>query len=422
MTASTYTQLYVGTLIFALANGTVEAVTNPAVATLYPREKVKYLNILHAGWPGGLVVGGLLFIAMGDTSWQLKIGLFLLPAVIYGVMMLGCKFPVQERVSAGVSYAEMLREFGWAGCLVVSYFVAGAVDAVISTVVGQPLPTAIFWAITLVPTIAFAVMYKSAGRPIFIFLLLVMILLATTELGTDGWVTDLLNPLLQGNSYWVLVYTSAIMFVLRVFGSGPLARRLNPVALLLVSAVLAATGLVFLANAGAAPGMIFIAATLYGLGKTYFWPTTLGLVSEQVPKGGALTLSGMGGMGMIAVGVLGAPMLGALQDQKLDQAMSTEQPAIYAQVARPPQTFPLIRGVDTGVTAIGPFRPLDQSRIAALPENERSAAGAVIAEHKQRTLLRFAVLPTLMALAYAGLLLYFSMRGGYKAVELGGGH
>jgi hypothetical protein len=106
-------------------------------------------------------------------------------------------------------------------------------------------------------------------------------------------------------------------------------------------------------------------------------------------------------MGMIAVGVLGAPMLGALQDQKLDQAMSNEQPAIYAQVARPPQTFPLIRGVDTGVTAIGPFRPLDQSRIAALPENERSAAGAVIAEHKQRTLLRFAVLPTLMALAYA---------------------
>ena len=35
-------------------------------------------------------------------------------------MMLGCKFPVQERVSAGVSYEEMLREFGWAGCLIVA--------------------------------------------------------------------------------------------------------------------------------------------------------------------------------------------------------------------------------------------------------------------------------------------------------------
>ena len=83
MTAHGYTQLYIGTLVFALANGVVEAVTNPAVATMYPRDKVRYLNILHAGWPGGLMTAGVLFIAMGSTSWQLKIGLFLLPAVAY---------------------------------------------------------------------------------------------------------------------------------------------------------------------------------------------------------------------------------------------------------------------------------------------------------------------------------------------------
>jgi MFS family permease len=420
MTATSYTQLYVGTLLFALANGTVEAVTNPAVATMYPKEKVKYLNILHAGWPGGLVVGGLLFIAMGETSWQLKIGLFLLPAVIYGVMMLGCKFPVQERVSAGVSYAEMLREFGWAGCLIVSYFVAGAVDAVGQGIFHAPLPDVAFWAITLVPTIVFAFMYRSAGRPIFVFLLLVMILLATTELGTDGWVTDLLRPLLQGNSYWVLVYTSAIMFVLRIFGSGPLVRRLTPVGLLLVSSLFATGGLLLLANAGAGAGMIFIAATLYGLGKTFFWPTTLGLVSEQVPKGGALTLSGMGGMGMIAVGVFGAPFLGALQDQKLDQALLAEQPALHAQVAQPPQSFPLIRSLDSGVTAVGPYRPLDKARIDALLAADNASVNAVIAEHKQKTLTRFAVLPAIMAVAYGLLLLYFAMRGGYKAIELSG--
>ena len=73
MTATTYEQIYLGTILFALANGIVEAVTNPAIATLYPKDKVRYLNILHAGWPGGLVFGGLLFIAMGATSWQLKI-------------------------------------------------------------------------------------------------------------------------------------------------------------------------------------------------------------------------------------------------------------------------------------------------------------------------------------------------------------
>ena len=422
MTASGYTQIYVGTLIFALANGTVEAVTNPAVATLYPREKVKYLNILHAGWAGGLVVGGLLFIAMGSSSWQLKIGLFLLPALVYGAMMLGCKFPVQERVSAGVSYPEMLREFGWAGCLIVAYFLAGAVDAVVAGIFNATLPTTIFYAIVFIPTIVFAVMYRSFGRPVFVFLLLVMIVLATTELGTDGWVTDLLSPILKGNAYWVLVYTSAIMFVLRIFGAGPLVARLTPVGLLLVCALLAAGGLVLLANAGAAAGLIFVAATLYGVGKTFFWPTTLGLVSEQFPKGGALTLSAMGGMGMIAVGVLGAPLLGALQDQKLDEALKAQVPALHAVVAEPPQSFPLIRGVDAGVTAIGPYQPLDKRKIAELPDADRTNVDGIVAENKQLTLMRFAVLPLIMAACYAALFIYFRSRGGYQAVELGGGH
>ncbi len=111
------------------------------------------------------MVAGMLFIAMGATSWQLKIGLFLLPAMVYGVMMLGCKFPVQERVSAGVSFEDMMKEFGWAGCLIVAYFVALAVDAVGTGIFNAGLPTWAIWAITLVPTALFAVAYKSVGRP-----------------------------------------------------------------------------------------------------------------------------------------------------------------------------------------------------------------------------------------------------------------
>jgi len=57
--------LYWGTFTAALANGTVEAFINPVTATLYPKEKTHYLNILHAGWPGGLVLGGLLAILLG---------------------------------------------------------------------------------------------------------------------------------------------------------------------------------------------------------------------------------------------------------------------------------------------------------------------------------------------------------------------
>src|SRR4051812_1522714 len=333
MTATSYTQLYVGTLIFALANGVVEAVTNPVVATMFAKDKTKYLNILHAGWPGGLVLGGLLFIALGATSWQLKIGLFLLPAIVYGVMMLGCKFPVQERVAAGISYRDMLKEFGWAGCLIVSYFMAGAVAAVAEGIFHSAVPTGVFWAIVVVPTLIFMFTVKSFGRPMFVFMLLVMVLLATTELGTDSFVANLMTPVLKnfganaGN--WVLVYTSAIMFVLRFF-AGPIVHKISPLGLLAVCALMAAGGLFSLAHAGAAAGMVFLAATLYGVGKSFFWPTTLGVVSEQFPRGGALTLNAKGGMGMIAVGVLGAPFLGVLQDKSFDSAVKTAQPAIHA--------------------------------------------------------------------------------------------
>jgi MFS family permease len=410
MTASSYTQLYVGTLIFALANGVVEAVTNPVVATMFPKDKTKYLNILHAGWPGGLVLGGLLFIALGSLSWQFKIGLFLLPAIVYGVMMMGCKFPVQERVAAGVSYDDMLKEFGWAGCLIVSYFMAGAVAAVAGGIFHAGVPTAVFWAIVVVPTLIFMFTVKSFGRPMFVFMLLIMVLLATTELGTDSWVSALMTPVLKnfganaGN--WVLVYTSAIMFVLRFF-AGPLVHKISPLGLLAVCALMAAAGLYFLAHAGAAAGMVFLAATLYGVGKTFFWPTTLGVVSEQFPRGGALTLNAMGGMGMIAVGVLGAPFLGALQDKSFDTAVKTAQPAIHTAVAADEQSNFLMS-----------YRPLDKQKIAGLPADQQAKVGEIRAATNQSTLAKFAILPLTMAVCYGMLLLYFKSKGGYKAVEI----
>lgn len=421
MTASSYTQLYVGTLIFALANGAVEAVTNPVVATMFPREKTKYLNILHAGWPGGLVLGGLLFIALGATSWQIKIGLFLLPAVVYGLMMLGCKFPVQERVAAGVSYGDMLKEFGWAGCFIVSYFMANAVNAVASGIFHTALPTWGIWTLTVIPTVLFALKVKNFGRPMFVFLLLVMVLLATTELGTDSFVANLMTPVLKnfganaGN--WVLVYTSAIMFVLRFF-AGPIVHKISPLGLLTVCALMAAGGLFSLAHASAA-GMVFLAATLYGVGKTFFWPTTLGVVSEQFPRGGALTLNAMGGMGMIAVGVLGAPFLGALQDKSFDAEVKAQQPATHALVAADTSTsFPFFAGAPDALTMT--YTPLDKQKIAALPAPQQSAVDGIRAQTNQSVLAKFAILPLIMAACYIGLLLYFKSRGGYRPVDIAG--
>lgn len=411
MTAKDYTQLYVGTLIFALANGAVEAVVNPVTATLYPKSKTHHLNILHSGWPAGLVLGGVLAIALGDLHWRWKIGLFLIPALTYGAMLFRCRFPVQERVAAGVSYREMLGEFGWAGCLIVSYFIASALDEVARGIFHTALSTPVILAFTLVPTVLFAWSIRSFGRPVFILLLLVMVLLATTELGTDSWVTALMGPVLANlgahASAWLLIYTSAIMFVLRFF-AGPLLHRVSPIGLLACCSVLAAIGLTWLASAGAVIWAIFLAATLYGIAKSFFWPTTLGVVSEQFPKGGALTLNAMGGMGMIAVGVLGNPLLGVIQDKYFEHSLLNHEPALHAQLS------------GTSESKFGlEYRPIDKSKISALPVAERQRVETLRNENNQATVRKIAILPVAMAMCYIGLLLFYRGRGGYRQIDIG---
>ena len=413
ITATSFNGLYWGTFIFALAGGAVEAAVNPITATLYPRSKTHHLNILHAGWPGGLVIGGLLVIALGtaggENAWRWKVALYLIPVAVYGVMMIGQKFPVQERVAAGVSYTDMLGEFGWAGCLIVSIFGAYAADEILR-VFGWHLNTPAIVAIALVPTALFALRIRSFGRPIFVFLLLVMILLATTEIGTDSWIASLMTPVLKefgsnaGNC--VLIYTSAIMFVLR-FCAGPIVHRISPLGLLAVCAVIASTGLFWLAHAGSAALVVFAAATCYGLGKSFFWPTTLGVVSEQFPKGGALTLSAVAGVGMISVGVLGNPLLGTVQDKFLDQRLAAQNSALHEKITEAAQSKYGLR-----------FQPLDKTKLAALSDAEKAEVENVRIANNQATLATVAVLPAIMFLCYLSLVLYFKSRGGYQQVHM----
>jgi fucose permease len=49
-TKTAFVYLWTGTFLFAVANGTLEAVANPLVATLFPNNRTHYLNILHASW------------------------------------------------------------------------------------------------------------------------------------------------------------------------------------------------------------------------------------------------------------------------------------------------------------------------------------------------------------------------------------
>jgi len=114
-----YTLLYLGSIILGLGNGAVEAYINPVVATLFSKDKVKWLNILHAGWPAGLVIGGLCTIALAtNPDWRLVLGLILIPALIFFFMLVGLKFPRSEREQAGVGYVAMLKELGVFGAFV----------------------------------------------------------------------------------------------------------------------------------------------------------------------------------------------------------------------------------------------------------------------------------------------------------------
>ncbi|HEY7115250.1 MAG TPA: hypothetical protein VH475_01620, partial [Tepidisphaeraceae bacterium] len=296
---------------------------------------------------------------------------------------------------------------GAAGALIITYFLVQAISTVLS-VLGMPeINQSVCLGVAVVVAIIFFALYKSLGRPMFVFLLLVMVCLATTELGVDSWVTDLMTPAFGKYAGWILVYTSAIMFVLR-FNAGPLVHKLNPLGLLCICAALATLGLIFLSfSKGAA--LVIVAATLYGIAKSFFWPTTLGVVSEQFPRGGALTLNAMGGMGMIAVGVLGGPFIGAILDRNLDKNLEAKAPAIHQVVAEKPITKYTMN-----------YQPLDKDKISKLPEDQQKVVNGVTQETKQGSLRLVAFLPGAMFICYLILIVYFMSKGGYKTVELSG--
>lgn len=319
--------LYWGSLLLGLANGTVEAFINPVVATMFSKEKTKWLNILHAGWPGGLVVAGMIAIFIDHVPWNIKVGLLAVPAIVYFVMLLPMKFPVQEREAAGVSYKDMLSEFGVLGALVVGFLVTlqlmdffnGVEALMVKDEAGKAVMAGwakgMFAGVGVAIVAGFGLYTRSMGRPLMFVLVLIMMPLAITEIGTDGWIEGIMKGALEGQMHagWILVYTSVIMMILRFF-AGPIVHAFSPLPLLAVSAGLAIAGLFTLSTATGV--MIVIAATLYAFGKTFFWPTMLGVVSEQTPKGGALTLNAISGLGMLAVGTLGFPYIGTLQADK----------------------------------------------------------------------------------------------------------
>lgn len=414
---SSYWCLYIGMWLFALGNGTCEAVINPLTATLFSNNKTHWLNILHAGWPGGLILGAVItlgFENLGDQiRWEVKLGVFLIPVLMYGLLMFNRPFPRSEASASGVSLGTMILT-----CL----------------------------------------------SPILLFLFLLHAMVGYVELGTDSWITNITTTVLDNKNFALIafIWTNLLMFTLRFF-AGPIVERINPVGLLFVSAVFGTLGLWMLGQGWTDSMWPWMAAvTVYGIGKTFYWPTMLGVISERFPKGGALALGLSGGIGMISAGVLGGPGIGYFQDyyatQKLKELSVETYDRYKSADARDfPVVSPLVKAA-TGEDKLPPVAGLDNSKVGVLmddgkqlktdlanlaskgmssPPAEKLETWWTDTGKKHATtdkpdvvkaqlvggkdaLYVTAAVPAAMAIGYLLLLLYFKATGGYKQVHIGG--
>jgi fucose permease len=270
--ATGFWSLFLSTLVLGISNGMVEAACNPLITSLYPTQKTQKLNMFHLWYPGGITIGTFIGYLISTQimpndpgAWKVQMGTMLVPTLIYGVMFFGKKFPVTERVASGISTSQM---------------------------------------------------FAACANPLFIFMIICMFITASTEFGVNNWVPLFLQ---QGevSSLLLLMWVAAIMTMGRLF-LGPIVHSaVAPERALLFSAIFSAIGIYWLSYATGYTA--FAAAAVFGLGVSFFWPTMLGFVSENLPKTGALGLALMGGAGMLCV-AFALPVLGNIYDQKVAEA------------------------------------------------------------------------------------------------------
>ena len=275
------TVLRLGVVLMGIGWGCTEATINPLIAALYPADKTKRMNQLHAWWPGGIIVGGLASTLSDRIPWPVLIALIALPAVGFGIAAWRTSFPPTEHAADGVSLGGMAREL--------------------------------------------------VRRPSLLVWLGAMVLTASTELAPGQWVDVALSNVVGMRGILLLVYVSALMFALRHF-AGPLAHRLSSVGLLWVSCGLAAAGL-FLLSRASDPASALVAATVWGAGVCFLWPTMLASVSERYPRGGTLAIGLIGAVGAGAIGFV-LPRLGAIYDGARIAALTGIDPATNPVAAR----------------------------------------------------------------------------------------
>lgn len=441
--ASAYNVLYAGMFIFAFANGTLEAVANPLVATIFPNNRTHFLNILHASWPAGLVLGSVIGWVLDDkmhVPWKVQLALYLLPTVVYGVMFMGQKFPRSEASEKGMSLGEMFKDVGILGALVAcallalffgAFFQLFGMDGGTAKTVGYVIGGILVLVVGVITRF-------SMGSVLLFVLFVTHMLVGAVELGTDGWIQNITGNLFTSEQgKYLFMWTSAIMFGLR-FCADFIEKKLgiSPVGLLLICAVMACVGL-NLASTMTSFGLALVALGIYAVGKTFFWPTMLAVASDRFPRTGAIAISIMGGIGMLSAGMIGGPGLGYGKDRFAGEALRNADPAVFEQYKAPqPSKFLNIEATAAYGLDGKKFGEVSDklakarievvkaggkpaSAVEALTPEERKVHDASITGDR-RTLKADSFIPATMALIYLMMLIYFKMIGGYRPVHISG--
>ena len=420
-TAKVVLLLKMSVLLFSVCNGLYEAAINPLVGQLYPENQTHYLNILHAGWPGGMILGGLLAAAFQNETawiteipWQYALASYSLVLIILLLMIIKQEFPPTVSASGKSSFGVLFSCF-------------------------LSIP--------------------------FIVLIVLHALIGYMELGVDSWTTRLMENLID-NSVTILIYTSLLMFILRFF-AGPIVHKLNPIGLLTLSSVIAVFGLLWLSQEITSVFMIFAAATLYSLGKAFLWPTMLAVAGERYPQSGAIAMCALGAAGMISVGFVGGPMIGAQQSESQSASLESKaaetfaryedgeaskwgykyrklNPALSQAAMEYAKAAAASEEAKGDSEAIAKYDKSKQDALAAIDKQEKrystedsvdlseqdkaalkeniESDGKNIVEAfdsgSRRALFLTALLPLCMSIGFIGLFVYYKSIGGYSIISL----
>jgi len=243
--------------------------------------------------------GRRLFFAKGSVGWEILLATYLIPTALYGIIALKEKFPQTDAQVGEISYGGMFARL-----------------------IG----------------------------PFFIILLIGQACVGYVELGTDSWINKITGSILNSAALGtaLFIYTSLLMTMLRFF-AGPIVHKISSLGLLLASACLGALGL-YLISIGTSVGFMFFAATVYALGKTFLWPTMLGVGGERFPKSATVAMALMGFAGMVSAGALGGPGIGYKQDYFASKYIQANAPDTFERVKAPGENsflmFPSIVGID----------------------------------------------------------------------------